>query len=220
MASGTCLTHCTHRQYTCGDGGDRKPRKKSRFNEPLHRRTLLASGGGRIYMTCPHGPSPAAPGRSLVIVLFRCRTSSQPYDFLKVHEQTRPCIYLYGGAYLYASMGLCINKQMATRGGRHEVKAPVARQSISHTEEEHTHLRTQGVRRRALSCTRTPRLQQTPGQTTLPCSPARVPPTTQNALPPTSVRRAAARRTGWLLTQRWGRGRGRRARVVATPAKR
>ena len=113
-------------------------RARKAFNEPLHRRTLLASGGGRIYMTCPHGPSPAAPGRSLVIVLFRCRTSSQPYDFLKVHEQTRPCIYLYGGAYLYASMGLCINKQMATRGGRHEVKAPVP-DNRSHTRRKSTH---------------------------------------------------------------------------------
>ena len=29
LASGTCLTLCTHRQYTCGGGGDRKPRTKS-----------------------------------------------------------------------------------------------------------------------------------------------------------------------------------------------
>jgi hypothetical protein len=29
LASGTCVTLCTHRQYTCGGGGDRKPRTKS-----------------------------------------------------------------------------------------------------------------------------------------------------------------------------------------------
>ena len=29
LASGTCLTLCIHRQYTCGGGGDRKPRTKS-----------------------------------------------------------------------------------------------------------------------------------------------------------------------------------------------
>ena len=29
LASGTCLTLCTHRQYTYGGGGDRKPRTKS-----------------------------------------------------------------------------------------------------------------------------------------------------------------------------------------------
>jgi hypothetical protein len=29
LASGTCLTLCTHRQHTCGGGGDRKPRTKS-----------------------------------------------------------------------------------------------------------------------------------------------------------------------------------------------
>jgi hypothetical protein len=29
LASGTCLTLCTHHQYTCGGGGDRKPRTKS-----------------------------------------------------------------------------------------------------------------------------------------------------------------------------------------------
>ena len=29
LASGTCLTLCTHRQYTGGGGGDRKPRTKS-----------------------------------------------------------------------------------------------------------------------------------------------------------------------------------------------
>ena len=29
LASGTCLTLCTHCQYTCGGGGDRKPRTKS-----------------------------------------------------------------------------------------------------------------------------------------------------------------------------------------------
>ena len=29
LASGTCLTHHTYLQYSCGGGGDRKPRTKS-----------------------------------------------------------------------------------------------------------------------------------------------------------------------------------------------
>ena len=30
LASGTCLTHCTHHQYSCGGDGGRKPRSKRR----------------------------------------------------------------------------------------------------------------------------------------------------------------------------------------------
>ena len=36
LASGTCLTLCTHRQYTCGGGGDRKPRTKSLRQEIIY----------------------------------------------------------------------------------------------------------------------------------------------------------------------------------------
>ena len=57
LASGTCLTLCTHRQYTCGGGGHRKPHRKRRLYHFLmskHARVRISIHHATLETTAPH----------------------------------------------------------------------------------------------------------------------------------------------------------------------